>query len=192
MQNVLCGEIESNIENLVEVFKKYVGGDSDTITITVDNELGIIKAELKNHEEYSKTDVTANRVEVSLDKSNFIMTVKTINILGDIIDTQSIDFPIESAVVNGRYENGKIILVLQNEQELSIPITDLTSNLVTNDGLNTALLNYVTKESFDALQSSIPTKLSQFENDSNFVSQEYVNDAIENAIGQIETLLSEV
>lgn len=62
--------------------------------------------------------------------SNYIMTISLKNKAGDVLDSKNIDFPIESMVVNATYENGKVILTLQNGNTLPIDISDMIKGLV--------------------------------------------------------------
>lgn len=62
--------------------------------------------------------------------SNYVMTISLKNKAGDVLDSKNIDFPIESMVVNATYENGKIILSLQNGNTLPIDISDMVRGLV--------------------------------------------------------------
>ena len=62
--------------------------------------------------------------------SNYIMTISLKNKAGAVLDSKNIDFPIESVVVNATYENGKIILTLQNGNTLPIDISDMVKGLV--------------------------------------------------------------
>ena len=68
-------------------------------------------------------------LELGID-SNYVMTISLKNKAGDILSSKQIDFPIESMVVNATYENGKIILTLQNGNTLPIDISDMVRGLV--------------------------------------------------------------
>ena len=75
---------------------------------------------------------TANKLETNINHENYILTLKLLNKNGTVIDTKYIDFPIESMVVNARYdaEKKEIILVLKNGTELPLNIEELVSGLV--------------------------------------------------------------
>lgn len=62
--------------------------------------------------------------------SNYVMTISLKNKAGEVLDSKNIDFPIESMVVNATYENGKVILTLQNGNTLPIDISDMIKGLV--------------------------------------------------------------
>ena len=69
--------------------------------------------------------------------SEFNLTVSLLNKDGDILSTQSIDLPIESLIMNGYYKEtseGKwLVIVLQNGNEIEIPLEDLIDELATQE-----------------------------------------------------------
>ena len=86
-------------------------------------------------------------LELGID-SNYVMTISLKNKAGDILSSKNIDFPIESMVVNATYENGKIILTLQNGNTLPIDISDMVRGLVptTRNIAGIDLADDITKE----------------------------------------------
>lgn len=80
-------------------------------------------------EEYALLSEAGYSLGLTID-SNYIMTISLKNKAGDVLDSKNIDFPIESMVVNATYENGKIILSLQNGNTLPIDISDMVRGLV--------------------------------------------------------------
>lgn len=81
-------------------------------------------------QEYSLKKDTGYELTLSIDNSTYIMTVGLKNSLGEILSTKSIDFPIESVVVNATYKNGKITLTLQNGNTVDVDVSALISGLV--------------------------------------------------------------
>ena len=79
------------------------------------------------------TSVYGTKISVSMNASDndYIITINLINENNEILDSQSIDLPIESLVKNGRYDSQTktIILILEDNTEISIPIGDLVSGL---------------------------------------------------------------
>lgn len=79
------------------------------------------------------TSVYGTKISVSMNASDndYIITINLINENDEILDSQSIDLPIESLVKNGRYDSQTktIILILEDNTEISIPIGDLVSGL---------------------------------------------------------------
>ena len=77
-----------------------------------------------------KAGVVASELALEIDPATFVMTASLLNAEGEVISTQSIDFPIESMVVDGSYANGIVTLTLQSGQEINVPISSLISGLV--------------------------------------------------------------
>lgn len=81
------------------------------------------------------TTIYGARVNVSMNSINndYVITISLVNEDGNVLNSESIDLPIETLVKNGRYdsETKTIILVLEDDTELEIPIGDLVSDLQT-------------------------------------------------------------
>ena len=81
------------------------------------------------------TSAYGTKIGVSMNASDndYVITVNLINENDEILNSQSIDLPIESLVKNGRYDSQTktIILILEDDTEIEIPIGDLVSDLQT-------------------------------------------------------------
>lgn len=77
-------------------------------------------------------------IDAEIDPTNYVMTVKLKNSLGQQLSQTQIDLPLETVVVDGRYdeENKKVILVLENGEEISFSIADLIDGLVSSSKHN--------------------------------------------------------
>lgn len=79
------------------------------------------------------TSKYGTNISINMNQStdDYVITVDLVNKDGTIISTSSIDLPIEALVKSGRYdsETKTIILVLENDEEINIPIGDLISGL---------------------------------------------------------------
>lgn len=76
----------------------------------------------------------ATSLSATINSSTFVMTLQLKDQNNNNIGSeQTIDLPLESVVVSGEYdsENKKIVLTLQNGQEIDIPVGDLISGLQT-------------------------------------------------------------
>lgn len=74
----------------------------------------------------------ATSLVLELNSSTYVLTATLKNKNGNILGTpQTIDLPLETMVVSGRYDsqNKNLVLVLDNGQEITIPIGDLISGL---------------------------------------------------------------
>ncbi len=84
-------------------------------------------------------DKAGNKLSLEIDSVNYIMTLKLLNQDDVELDSKTIDFPLESVVVNGRYEDGNVILTLQNETEISFSVAELVNGLISQETFNNAV-----------------------------------------------------
>lgn len=82
--------------------------------------------------EYSLIKDTGYELGLSIDNTNYVMTVQLKNANGSVLSEKTIDFPIESMVINATYSNGVITLTLQNGTTLPVDVSALVSGLVKN------------------------------------------------------------
>ena len=90
---------------------------------------------------YTKVEIdreTGHSVELTIDSSTYIITLKLISKDGTVLSTGSIDLPLESVVVGGSYdaETKSIVLTLNNGQTISIPVADLIDGLASQTALD--------------------------------------------------------
>lgn len=94
-----------------EKARNYVGGGSiDRKFKKIDKEVG--------------TDL-----QVSLN-DNYILSIKLKNSKGEIVSSQSVDFPIEGLITGATYKNKILTLTLQNGNSVNVDISDIISGLV--------------------------------------------------------------
>lgn len=120
---------------------------------------------------YALVDNAGYSLGLNID-SDYIMTIELKNASGNVLSTKSIDFPIESMVVNASYADGELTLTLQNGQTITVDISSIVNGLV-NDTFTIAGINMkddITKEEL-ASALGVPTKISDLENDSNFLTK---------------------
>lgn len=73
-------------------------------------------------------------LSMSLNTTTYVLTLTLKDQDGNTLGTaQTVDFPVESVVVNGSYDstNKKIVLTLQNGSTIDVPVGDLISGLQT-------------------------------------------------------------
>lgn len=111
--------------------------------------------------DYSLITETGNKLSVSID-SNYLMTITLKDKNDNILSTASVDFPIESAIVNATYNNStkEITFTLQNGNTLVVPIGDIISGLASQSDLQ-VLANRVSTIESDYLKESDKTELQQ-------------------------------
>ena len=103
----------------------------------------------------SNANSLASELAVSIDPDTYIMKVALLNTKGDEISSEIVDLPLESMIIDGRYENGYIYLQLQSGTEINFSIASLISGLVpTTRKINGRTLD-------KDIEIPIPTKLSE-------------------------------
>lgn len=85
-----------------------------------------------NMSQLSKITETASQIALNISSSDYKMSATLKDKNGNVIYTSNvIDLPLESVVINGRYDSQtkKIILTLQNGTEIEFSVADLISGL---------------------------------------------------------------
>ena len=82
---------------------------------------------LPNSTKYGST------IDLAMDSATYVLTLTLKDQDGTVLNTKTVDLPIESVVVNGRYDaaNKKIVLTLQSGSTIDVPVGDLTAGLQT-------------------------------------------------------------
>lgn len=95
--------------------------------------------------EESTLAIVAGDVELTINPTTYVLTAKLENSSGQVISSSSIDLPLESMVVSGRYDSAtkKVILTLQNGSTVEFSVADLIDGLVSTTDLETTLEDYV-------------------------------------------------
>ena len=92
-------------------------------------------SDFQNDAGYAKTtdvDGTGHKLNVSMDTTDYVLTIKLLDKNENVIDTKSVDLPLEELVVSGSYDaqSKKIVLTLKSGQTIEIPVANLLSGLV--------------------------------------------------------------
>lgn len=146
------------------------------------------------NKKFSLVSVTGCDLGLSIDTSTYVMTLELKNSAGQVISSKSIDFPIESMVVNASYKDGKLTLTLQNGQTLVVDISAIVGGLVNesrkiagvdlkDDISVTELLGALgikkvaTSGSYNDLTDkptipTVPKNVSAFTNDAGYITEE--------------------
>lgn len=128
-KNVLLGQsVEEQVKNIDDNFTSLF----DTVDDLNDgiNTSGFITKDVDNLTNYTVKTETGTDIELSLNTTNYTMTLNLKNAAGTIVSTDTIDFPIESMVVNATYASGTLTLTLQNGTTLDVDISAIISGLV--------------------------------------------------------------
>lgn len=172
--NIVAGtNIDLKQENeTLEINNTYQYDDSDLLK-QIDN----INDNFKN---YSLITETGNKLDLTIDSKTYIMTLKLKDKDDNVLSTGSVDLPIESMIINVTYDNDneKLTFTLQNGSVIDVPLDSLISGLVNETDLKDTLKDY-------AKTTDVPTKVSELENDSNYVKN--TDYATNNKTGVIRT-----
>ena len=96
----------------------------------------------------------ASTIEISVDKSNYLMTLRLKNTAGSVLSTAQVDLPLESVIVSGEYADGTLTLKLIEGNEVKIDISDVIDGLV-NTVTHEAAVSALNKRIDDALVQEI-------------------------------------
>lgn len=132
---------------------------------------------------YTKEEVDAlagGSVSAEIDSATFIMKIALHAIDGSKLSETSVDLPLESVVVGGRYADGQkaLVLALQNGNEIQVPIGDVISGLVSQSAFQ-GLLDGSTavgraEEASKADKVAFPLKISIDGNVTDYTGEEEV------------------
>ena len=100
-----------------------------------------ITKEVNNLTNYTLKTATGSLIDLEINQSTYVITLKLKDIDGNVISTDTIDLPLESVVIGGRFDsaNKKIVLTLENGNTVDIPVGDLVTGLQTEITLQNKL-----------------------------------------------------
>ena len=92
-------------------------------------------SDLQNDANYAKitnVDAAGHKLNVSMDTTDYVLTLKLLDKNENVIDIKSVDLPLEELVISGSYDatNKKIVLTLKSGQTIEIPVANLLAGLV--------------------------------------------------------------
>lgn len=92
-----------------------------------------ITKDVNNLTNYTLKTNTGSLIDLEINDTTYVVTLKLKNQDGTVISTDTIDLPLESVVVSGRYDNTtkKVILTLENGSEVDFSVADLVAGLQT-------------------------------------------------------------
>lgn len=127
-------EIEGDILNEV-----YTKSEADTLLDEkadiedIPDVSNFITKDVNNLTNYTLKTNTGSLIDLEINDTTYVVTLKLKNLDGTIISADTIDLPLESVVVSGRYDNTtkKVILTLENGNEVDFSVADLVAGLQT-------------------------------------------------------------
>lgn len=121
---------KGNLSYFWKKIKSLIGGKADKSEIPdVSN---FITKDVNNLTNYTLSTGVGSKLDVSINTSTYVMTLKLTNASGTVLDTKTVDLPLETMVVGASYDktNKQITLTLQNGTTTSFSVADLVSGLV--------------------------------------------------------------
>ena len=132
------GSIVGDIEDQADL-QAALGGKVST-TRTINNkaltaDVVLKMSDLQNDANYAKianVDAAGHKLNVSMDTTDYVLTLKLLDKNENVIDIKSVDLPLEELVISGSYDatNKKIVLTLKSGQTIEIPVANLLAGLV--------------------------------------------------------------
>ena len=92
-------------------------------------------SDLENDSEYATTtevDAAGHKLNVSMDTTDYILTIKLLDKNSNVLDTKTVDMPLEEMVVSGAYSSNtrEIVLTLKSGETIKIPLEEVIEGLV--------------------------------------------------------------
>lgn len=122
--------------------KAFVLSSSKTYILNNNNQWVVYKSEIPDVSDFITKDVsnltyytlktsTGSLIDLEINSSTYVVTLKLKDIDGNVISTDTIDLPLETVVVGGRYDNPtkKVILILENGSTVEFSVADLVTGL---------------------------------------------------------------
>ena len=100
---------------------------------TIPDVSGFITKDVNNLTNYTLKTNTGSLIDLEINNTTYVVTMKLKDVDGNVISTDTIDLPLETVVVSGRYDNTtkKVILTLENGSEVDFSVADLVAGLQT-------------------------------------------------------------
>lgn len=142
---VIFNKLKELAESVADLFRTKA---DKADTYTKDETDSKDSATLDSAKSYTDTIALGlgNDLVIDLNTSTYVLTL-TLKHGNQTLATRSVDLPLESTVVSGRYDKSskKLILTLVSGEVIEIPLGDLIDGLVSTDDLALALADYQLK-----------------------------------------------
>lgn len=119
-----------------EMVQDVITGITPTLNQKADkseipNVSDFITKDVNNLTNYTLKTSTGSLIDLEINSSTYVVTLKLKDIDGNVISTDTIDLPLETVVVDGRYDNltKKVILALENGSTVEFSVADLVAGL---------------------------------------------------------------
>ena len=192
-------KIEKIKVNNVEqpIVEKTVNITVPTKTSDISNDSGFITNEVNNLVNYELKAGVGHSISLSINSQTYVMTMSLLNSAGTILNTQTVDLPLESMVVNGSYdsETKEVVLTLNNGNTIRFSVADLVSGLqseITNDNkLASDLVDDSNSDNKFVTTSEKTTWNGKYDKPSGGIPKADLDNAVQTSLGKADTALQE-
>ncbi len=132
------GSISGDIDNQTDLQDAL--SDKVPTTRTINNkalttDIVLKMSDLQNDANLATTtyvDAVGHKLSLSMNTTTYVLTINLLDKNENVIDTQTVDLPLEELVVSGSYDstNQKIVLTLKSGDTIDIPVSNLFTGLV--------------------------------------------------------------
>lgn len=132
------GSIGGDIDDQADLQALLSGKVPNTRTINnkaLTTDIVLKMSDLQNDANLATTsyvDATGHKLSLSMNTTTYVLTINLLDKNENVIDTQTVDLPLEELVVSGSYDatNRKIVLTLKSGDTIDIPVSNLLTGLV--------------------------------------------------------------
>ena len=132
------GSISGDIDNQTDLQDALSGKVPTTRTINnkaLTTDIVLKMSDLQNDANLATTtyvDAVGHKLSLSMNTTTYVLTINLLDKNENVIDTQTVDLPLEELVVSGSYDstNQKIVLTLKSGDTIDIPVSNLFTGLV--------------------------------------------------------------
>ena len=137
--NVISSTAEVNAIDKIKVnnveqpiVNKTVNISVPTKTSDISNDSGFITKEVDDLTNYELKTNTGHSIDMTID-TDYVLSVSLKNSAGNVLNSKSVDLPLETMIVNGSYDSAtkEVVLILDNGNEIRFSVADLVSGLQT-------------------------------------------------------------
>ena len=167
-------------------------------TSDLNNDSGFITKDVNNLTSYELKANTGSSIELSINSSTYVVTLSLKNSAGTILNTQTIDLPLESVVVNGSYDsvNKKIVLTLENGNTIDIPVGDLVaglqSEITNNNKLASDLVDDTNQTNKFVTSSEKSTWNGKYDKPSGGIPKTDLDSSVQTSLGKADTAIQDI
>jgi len=188
---------EEDYRNIADIVESEISLDVPTKTSDLTNDSGFIDNTVNNLINYTLKTNTGSLIDLEINSTTYVVTLSLKDIDGTVISTDTIDLPLESVVVSGRYDNTtkQVILTLENGSEVAFSVADLVAGLQTEITSQNKLASDLVDDSNSGNKfvttSEKNTWNAKYDKPSGGIPDTDLSSAVQTSLGKADTALQE-